>query len=284
MINRTNIMFFSYRIFNPNVPLSQRFLQVSNMVLEALLARQLRLAHVVEFPKCGGSWVRNMIRTYRGTDRFLYNRLIRKNEVIMGHVLYRRRFLHPIIVVRDPRDMYVSFYHHENTYEKRDKKSALFKYFRHNPSRSVQDDFCEYLKVKLTCPTHPWFSFGQFLEAWIDRPDICLVKYEDCLANPHKELVRMLEFLGDQVEESRVQKTVHETSFQAVTKVEYGSGRNPAEQDNTKFHRKGISGDWRNYFDTVSCRLIEQFEGKSLRRLGYESDSNWIQQFFDERQ
>ena len=133
-----------HRLFNTNVSTTQRIMQVANAIIESVASKPLNLAHVVEFPKCGGSWVRNMIRTYRGNDLFEYDRIIRENEVIMGHRLYRRRFYRPIVVVRDPRDMYVSFYHYENSYEKRNMDSVLFRYYQHDPSRSVQEDFYEY--------------------------------------------------------------------------------------------------------------------------------------------
>lgn len=266
------------QIFNPKVSLKQRLRQVANAGIEYSLGTSLDIAHVVEFPKCGGSWVRNMIRTYRNTELYTYDRLIGPREVIMAHRTYRSRYRQPIVVVRDPRDLYVSFYHYENSYEKSDGNSLLFKYFQHDKARPLQDDFYHYLSAKLLRQSHPWFFYSQFLDSWLNRPDVCVVRYEDCLKEPILQLVRMLRFLGDDIDIERVEKVVEETSFKAITKKRYGEERQAGHEDNTKFHRKGISGDWKNHFNEDSCRLLEMMEGTSLRRLGYESDSSWVDQ------
>jgi len=272
---------WSQRVFNRRVKLAQRALHLSNVGIEAALSGPLRLAHVVEFPKCGGSWVRNMLRTYRNTDLFTHERLLRRGDVVMVHRLYRRRFPRPIVVVRDPRDLYVSFYYYETAFERRDPSTVLFTHFRHDPQRPVQEDFHEYLRVKLLRLTHPWFFYSQFLDAWLNRPQVCVVRYEDCLAEPQTQLIRMLRFLGEDIDLERVERTVQQTSFSAITQARYGQSRAPGEEDKTKFHRKGIAGDWKNHFNAASCRLLEQLEGTSLRRLGYEVDAGWVEKFLD---
>lgn len=270
------------RMFNPKVSLSQRLRQVANAGIEYALGRSLKIAHVVEFPKCGGSWVRNMIRTYRGTELFTYDRLLGSRDVVMVHRTYRSRYRQPIVVVRDPRDLYVSFYHYENSYEKSDGNSVLFKHFQHDKARPLQDDFYLYLRAKLLRESHPWFFYSQFLDSWLNRSGVCVVRYEDCLKEPVPQLVRMLRFLGDEIDIERVEKTVEETSFKAITKKRYGEERDAGHEDNTKFHRKGIAGDWRNHFNADACRLLDLMEGSTLRRLGYEPDASWIDRFVDQ--
>ena len=264
-----------YRLFNPNVSMLHRAMQLTNAFIEYVLSSQLNLVHIVEYPKCGGSWIRNMIRTYRNTDLFLNNRLLRKNDVLMSHCLYTRRIKKPIIVVRDPRDMYVSFYYYQISYHNRDTRSPLFQYFQHNPEIPVKADFYEYLKAKLLYPTHPWFFFSQFIDDWFYRPAACIIRYEDCLKEPETQLIHILRFVNENVSLDHVQKTIKKTSFEAITKDKYGKKRKSGEVDNTKFHRKGISGDWKSHFNEASCLLIEKFEGPALRRLGYEKESGW---------
>lgn len=270
---------FWYRVFNRKISLKQRGRQVVNYCLEQSVANQLNIAHVVEYPKCGGSWIRNMIRIYRETDLYTYNRIIRKNDVVMSHSLYQHRYGKPIVVVRDPRDVFVSFYHFENLYEKSDQNSVLFKYYQHDPERPLKEDFARYLRAKLMHVSHPWFFYSQFLDSWLNRPNTCVVRYEDCLKEPETQLVRMLRFLNDHVELDRISQTVEKTSFKAITKEKYGKSRDSGDEDNTKFHRKGISGDWKNHFNEEACQLLEKFEGTSLRRLGYEQDNTWVDKY-----
>ena len=256
-------------------------MQLTNSAIETTLAGLLNLAHVVEYPKCGGSWVRNMVRTYRGSRLYTYDWPLKKNEVILCHRRFTRRFKKPIVVVRDPRDMYVSFYHYENSYALSDQYSPIFEYFQHDPDRPVRDDFYEYLKAKLLHSSHPWFYYSQFLNSWLSRAGICLIRYEDCLADPESQLASMIRFLDDPLDLNRIAEAVEQTSFSAITEEKYGKRRAAGEADNTKFHRKGVSGDWKNHFNEESCKLIETIESSSLRRLDYESDASWIKNFID---
>ncbi|HNP16408.1 MAG TPA: hypothetical protein PKI99_08100, partial [Terrimesophilobacter sp.] len=90
------------RIFNPNVSLKTRGYQVVNAALLPFVAGPLGISHVVEFPKSGGSWIRNMVRSYLGAPPYYHDRILFRNAVIHGHRLHRRVYRRPIVVVRDP--------------------------------------------------------------------------------------------------------------------------------------------------------------------------------------
>jgi hypothetical protein len=271
------------KVFNKDVPLRSKFFYVANGAFMPLLCGPLNIVHIVEYPKCGGSWVRNMVRTYLGKDLFINDRFISSNEVILTHKRLTAIYRKPVVVVRDPRDMYVSFYHFETNYERRSKQSAISEFFTHEDGRPKDEDFYCYLKAKLLHPSHPWFFYSQFIDDWAGRPGTCLVRYEDCLKDAKKELIRIVRYLGEEVDLKRIADTVEETSFAAITSKKYGASRSAGDADNTKFHRKGIAGDWKNYFNRDSCELLEQMEGHVLRRLGYESGDGWIENYLQEK-
>jgi hypothetical protein len=269
------------RIFNPNVSLKARSAQVANAILTPVLARSLRLTHVVEYPKSGGSWIRTMIRNYLGSEAYLHDRLLFRDAVIHTHRLYRRSFHRTVVVVRDPRDIFVSFYHHETHYEDREKQLSIGKYFEHDPNCPVEEDFADYLEAKLLHASHPWFYYSQFLDAWLNRPAVCVVRYEDFLKEPQTQLIRVIRFLNRPLSLEKIQEAVELNSFDYQTKVRYGEARERGVADNSKFLRKGVAGDWKNHFNPRSCELLEQVEGPSLRRLGYEDDAGWIERFLE---
>jgi len=269
------------RIFNPSVSVRARAAQITNAVLTPVLARPLRLTHLVEYPKCGGSWIRNMIRTYLGSEAYLADRLVFRDAVIHTHRLYRRSFRQTVVVVRDPRDLFVSSYHHETHYEAREKGLSIEKYFTHDPNRSVQEDFADYLEARLLNPNHPWFYYSQFLDAWLNRPAVCVVRYEDFLKEPQTQLVRVIRFLKRPLDLDKIEEAVRLNSFDYQTKIRYGESRERGVTDNSKFLRKGVAGDWKNHFDRRSCELLELVEGTSLRRLGYEEDAGWVARFLE---
>ena len=261
-----------------NQPLGIRARQAANMALTVALGRPLGLIHVVEYPKCGGSWVRNMLQTYTGTARFLEQRLLRRGDVVQVHRLPHPWLHRPVVVTRDPRDMYVSFYYHETQYRDREKHLAITRYFRHDPSRPLKEDFAIYLEARLTHVTHPTFPLSAFVRAWQSRPGVVWVRYTDCLDDAEAELTRVVEELGLPLDPVRVRHAVEANSFEAATRAR-GQQRRAGEADPGAFERKGISGDWKNHFERRSCELVERHEGASLRALGYESDDGWIERF-----
>lgn len=261
-----------------NQPLGIRARQAANTALTIAFGRRLGLIHVVEYPKCGGSWFRNMLQSYTGTERFLEQRLIRRHDVIQVHRLPQRWYRLPVVVTRDPRDMYVSFYYHETQYRNREKHLAISRHFQHDPSRPLRDDFTTYLEAKLTHTTHPPFPLGDFVRAWRARPDVVWVRYEDCLAQGESELTRVVKALGLPLDPQRVKQAVEANSFTNATRAR-GRERKPGEADAGSFERKGIAGDWKNHFDRRSCELLEHYEGTSLRALGYEPDAGWVERF-----
>jgi hypothetical protein len=52
--------------------------------------------------------------------------------------------------------------------------------------------------------------------------------------------------------------------------------RDPGEEKKSSFLRKGIAGDWRNYFNKETRAVFQEYAGKELIRLGYEKDDSWV--------
>jgi GT2 family glycosyltransferase len=91
------------------------------------------------------------------------------------------------------------------------------------------------------------------------------VRYEDLLEEPHRELGRLLDFLGVGRDPETVARMVEENSFERVT------GRRRGEEDPSHFNRKGVAGDWREVLTEEDRRLFEGEAGALLAELGYES-------------
>jgi len=279
IVDRTTFM---TRLFNPAVKPSTRFYQVVNGSLMPWVGRPLGIVHVVEFPKSGGSWIRDMIRGYLGSGPYFMDRFLFRNAVIHTHRRYSRTFPRPVLVVRDPRDVYTSFYHHEVNLEGRRGAPSIERPADHRPSQDVREDFGRYLEAKLLDQSHPWFYYSQLVESWIRRPNVCLVRYEDFIADPEEQLIRVMRFLRKPVDLAKVREVVEFNSFRNQTRILYGKERAAGESDPSKFLRKGVVGDWVNHFDERSCRLLQKTEGPTLKLLGYEDDDSWIERFVSE--
>jgi hypothetical protein len=96
------------------------------------------------------------------------------------------------------------------------------------------------------------------------------VRYEDLLVRPNEEVERLLGFLGVGTDEMLVEHCVSQASFEKLSR-----GRERGEEDPSSFYRKGVAGDWRNYFTEEDKRVFKEEAGELLIRLGYEEDFDW---------
>jgi hypothetical protein len=250
----------------------------TNEFISVALSRPFRLIHVVEYPKCGGSWLRNMLQSLRGGASYTAEQLIRPGNIVQGHWVYRPWFPRPVVIVRDPRDVFVSYYYHETRYERREEQRSIDRYFRSDPNRPLREDFLAYLEAKLTQRTDPPFSYGEFLASWRSHSSVTWVRYEDLLENTERELTQVAVKVGLPTEAWIIRAAVERHSFEATTRRR-GHERRRGEADPRSFERKGVAGDWRNHFCKRACELIDKHEGWALRELGYEGDASWIEEF-----
>lgn len=96
------------------------------------------------------------------------------------------------------------------------------------------------------------------------------VKYEDLLQAPRKEVQRLLSLLGVSDDGYSTSGMIEENSFEKMS-----GGRQRGEDDPTSFFRKGLAGDWKNYFTERDKQIFKNQAGEALIRLGYETDSDW---------
>ena len=54
------------------------------------------------------------------------------------------------------------------------------------------------------------------------------------------------------------------------------AGRNVGEENTRSFMRKGVVGDWKNYFDLNARERFHTYAGDALMKLGYKTSQDWI--------
>ncbi len=96
------------------------------------------------------------------------------------------------------------------------------------------------------------------------------LRYEDLLVRPGALFTEMVDFLGADPDAKLVAEMVGNTSFERVS-----GDRTVGEEDPESFYRKGISGDWKNYFTGRDRKIYKQEAGEVLTQLGYEKDEDW---------
>lgn len=157
--------------------------------------------------------------------------------------------------VRDPRDAFVSNYwswlkSHSNN------NSTILDFRKRAVDMSVEDGMLDLVKL---------FPMGNQLEAWTEElwNKTRLVKYEHMLEDFSLALDSMFAPCGLDISPEINQTVKTATSFRKLT------GRNTGEEDVQKHYRKGVAGDWENYFtDELQDVFLEKF-GWMGKRLSY---------------
>jgi hypothetical protein len=233
------------------------------------LSKPLGQVLVSEYPKSGGSWFCQMLGAALDLP-FPRNRWPPFGSCVMhGHQLYHPRFGKMIGVVRDGRDVMVSAYFY-----------YLFENER-NPSHLVQAfrkalPFSDYSNVEANMPRfilymfeeysngHFHFTWAESVSSFANNKSVKIIKYENLLLDPVLELKEGIDFLGrENPGEEELLEIVDRFSFKKMTQ------RKPGEEFRNSFLRKGIAGDWKNYFSEEAISVFEGYGGRELERMGY---------------
>lgn len=104
--------------------------------------------------------------------------------------------------------------------------------------------------------------------SWLDSDEL-FVKYEDLIADEYTQFKRIIDHCQIKIEDARLREVVKKNSF------ENRSGRQKGEEDVQSHYRKGVVGDWRNYFtDNLKAEFKERY-GEILIAAGYEANNDW---------
>ena len=105
---------------------------------------------------------------------------------------------------------------------------------------------------------------------WLLPPMVAKIRYEDFTKNPVETLTRSFSMVGVEVSEKDLAVLAKEKNFTSAT-----GGRSIGIEDKTSHFRKGIVGDYKNYFTDLHRAICKLYIGEDLIRLGYEKDYNW---------
>ncbi len=256
-----------------------KFGKVATMCVGRHFGGYFPFYYVVEYPKSGGTWLGKMYAGCLGVPLpQFYIFPLGFESVIHTHSQYDSKLKNVLYLMRDGRDVMVSYYFHRLRSFDTKYKSKTEKWARQvfgtscasklNDVRAFLPKFIEY---EMNHPSDIKQNWSQHVGDWFGRPGVVCVKYEDLLADAVKVLACAVEeATGKSVDEVCVAETVDKFSFERM------SGRKRGEEDRKSAIRKGVSGDWKNYFSREAGEIFNQYAGKMLVDLGYEESTEWI--------
>lgn len=232
---------------------------------------------LVSYPKSGRTWVRFLIANYLSNNQcdFLNSYLIvpgidynpeqcinlQRPRFIQSHWSFTPEFKKVIFIVRDGRDVSVSYYFH------------LIK-FQIIPKDTRFEDYLAMFNQGSFDQFSPW---GNYVENWLNNApeEFLLIKYEDLKTNVVKKLTKMIEFAGLPVNEEAVIEAVRASSFEKMKSHEQ-SGKLYEELEKTDLSiphvRQGKVGSYKDYFDDKMLAEFNNCHKLALEKLGYLSD------------
>ncbi|AKH67849.1 sulfotransferase family protein [Spongiibacter sp. IMCC21906] len=235
---------------------------------------------LVSYPKSGNTWLRNLIANlvYHGQeldieaiDKYVPDvyktrqyklRAMTGRRYLKSHEYFDDRYKCVINVVRDPRDVCVSYYFY------------LKKNYAISDEMGI-DDFC---KIFVNGEVDNFSSWSEHVGSWAsinkNSKKYLLVRYEDIRLRPMELISEVASFVGVDVSAGGALHIISEKiSFESMKEAEKKSEKKWKEVANTRsdimFMRQGISGGWVDHLSEESVRLIEDTFRKEMKEYGY---------------
>ena len=163
-------------------------------------------------------------------------------------------------VLRDPRDAVISWYFSAKYSH---LLISVIPELRRNLEKLDFNNGLKYIIDKLS-----EFGYFEAQKSWMnidqEQHKIAIFRYEDLVSSNNSFLRKLLDYLDIQIPETEFITLCDRHKFEAITK-----GRAQGEENINSHYRKGISGDWKNYFDSSTLNYFEQVTGDLLDTLGY---------------
>ncbi|XP_013410941.1 sulfotransferase 1A1 [Lingula anatina] len=191
-------------------------------------------------------------------------------RLLKTHMLYRylpkqsqQKRVPMIHVLRNPKDVAVSYYHFY-------RSNALFGKFR--------GSWDEFFNLFISGHVAYGSYFDYVLEYWNEckeNSNVLFLKYEEMLTDPREAVVKISQFLGKTLSSVSMEKIVNYTSFDSMKKnpaTRISAITDAIDESVSPFYRKGMVGDWRNYFTEQQNTIFEKTFREKMDGSGLSFD------------
>jgi uncharacterized membrane protein YkvA (DUF1232 family) len=236
---------------------------------------------LVSYPRSGNTWTRFLVANlinpdepvtfatlesripeiYDVPDRVL--RRFARPRIIKSHESFDPRYRKIIYIVRDPRDVAVSYYEFQL------KRRVI------SEDCNLEEFIPRFMDSEFEPTTGSW---GDHVLSWLatrqGRPNFLLLRYEDMQQRTADEAARIAGFLGLDQSPGRVARAVELSSSERMRKLEREQASQWKETKKTRldkpFVRKAVAGGWKSTLPEGAVIQIETAWGQIMRLLGYE--------------
>jgi hypothetical protein len=171
------------------------------------------------------------------------------------HARYDPKFPKVVYMLRDPRDVMVSYYHYK---------------------RLTDENFRSSLQEFILSDNHYPCRWDEHVAGWLLNglhAPLCLVRYEEMHQDTQGVLKRVLDFAGLSYTEAGISRAVEASRFERMRSAEeqYGFPYPDVLTDtDERFVRRGKVGSYRDELNVESLRMLDEKYGAVMRVVGYE--------------
>lgn len=236
---------------------------------------------IVSYPRSGNTWTRFLVAnllhpeqpaSFATIERTVpdseaqssrYLRTVPRPRVIKSHEYFDPRFKQVIYIVRDPRDVALSYYDFQRKYRQIPDDYPIRQYVR------------DFVGGRLS--SADWGTWAENVNSWIStrhgQPGFLLLRYEDMVADTRPELAKMAAFFGIEASPQLLRNTIERSSAERLRDLERTQGSEWVSTKNKRsdipFIRTATAGGWRQKLPADSIAMIEAAWGPVMRNLGY---------------
>ncbi len=236
---------------------------------------------LVSFPRSGNTWTRFLVcnlinpddpvnfaqlesripEIYDVTDRAL--RAFPRPRIIKSHESFDPRYKKVIYIVRDPRDVLLSYYEFQL------KRRVI------TEECSLEEFVPRFMESEFEPKTGSW---RDHVLGWIatraGQQNFLLLRYEEMLANAEQESTKVASFLGLDSSPERVARAVALSSADRMRALEKEESGRWKETKNTRqdksFVGKATAGGWKSALPEHCVAELESAWGDVMRSVGYQ--------------
>ena len=168
-----------------------------------------------------------------------------------------------VYIVRDPRDVAVSFAHHSG-------HSTAWAVERLADPSTAQDAATGTILPQLRQRLGAW---SDHVEGWTSQElfPVVVVRYEDLHADPVRALTRIAAVAEIDAGRGAIEAAVQAAAFERLRAQELAGGFRERSRASAEFFRRGVSGTWTEELPAALARRVESDHGELMARLGYSS-------------
>ncbi len=177
--------------------------------------------------------------------------------------LYPELYPKTIYILRDPRSVYVSYYHH-------------CVHDTQNHEWPIDDFVNEMLEFGCVKELEPYLvRWDKQIMAWLERSKnqpVHFVKYEDMHTQKIKTLKKVAEFVGIEYDQGMIENALEKSTFNNMRKEEVQFGAEPYSGDKGEkgfYVRKGKIDGWKDELPKRSAEKIQNELSKMMSHFGY---------------